>query len=589
MLVIDFECFAFDWLCVIFDLVNKKEYVIVNDKEKLESLYKKHKSDIWIGYNIRNYDQFIFKAILCDFNPKEVNDFIIVQKKNGYQFSRLFNQIPLCIFDVMPNPPVGLKTLEGFMGSDIRETTVPFDIERKLTPEEIEEVVYYCRHDVDQTALVFTKRIEEFTSQLELVKMFDMPRADMGRTKAQLSAKALGAQKPFTERKDELNFSIPDTLKIKKYQFVIDWFKECRERALWNLSQGIDYDALKKDFYSQKLECEIAGVPHVFAWGGIHGAIPNYRERGYFVNVDVASYYPSLMIEYEYISRNIKDAEHYKDIYRKRLAYKAQKDKRQAPLKIVLNSTYGALKDRFNNLYDPLQANNVCVAGQLLLLDLIEHLENYVDIIQSNTDGILVKLRASNETEANREFARLDDLCYEWEKRSRMKLEFDEFREVIQRDVNNYLIVDAKGKYKSKGAVVKKLNDLDYDLPIVNRAVVNYFVKGIPVSQTVNECTDLRDFQKIVKISSLYLYGLHNGERLTEKTFRVFASNRDADGMIYKVKTEGANPEKFANTPEKCFIDNSEVLGKPVPPELDKSWYISLAEKRIKEFLGDTE
>ena len=587
MLVIDFEVFAYDWLCVIFDLVNKKELVIINDKNQLEAFYTKHKKDIFIGYNIRNYDQFTFKAILCGFHPKEINDFIIVQKKNGYQFSRLFNKIPLCIFDVMPNPPVGLKTLEGFMGSDIRETTVPFDIDRKLTPEEIEEVVYYCRHDVDQTALVLSKRIEEFTSQLELVKMFGMPRSDMGRTKAQLSAKALGAEKPFNERKDELNFSIPDTLRIKKYKFVVDWFKECRDRALWNLSQGIDYDALKKDFYSQKLECDIAGVPHVFAWGGIHGAIPNYREKGYFVNVDVASYYPSLMIEYGYISRNIHDAEHYKDIYRKRLAYKAQKDKRQAPLKIVLNSTYGALKDRFNPLYDPLQANNVCVAGQLLLLDLIEHLENYVDIVQSNTDGILVKLRASNEEEANREFARLDDLCYEWEKRSRMNLEFDEFREVIQRDVNNYLIVDAKSKYKSKGAVVKKLNDLDYDLPIVNRAVINYFVKGISVKQTVEECSDLRDFQKIVKISSLYLYGLHNGKRLTEKTFRVFASNRKTDGIIYKVKTEGANPEKFANTSENCFIDNGEVSGKAIPPELDKQWYIDLAEKRIKEFLGE--
>lgn len=590
MLVIDFECFAYDWLCVVFDLVNKREHVIINDKEKLEALYTAHKDDIWIGYNIRNYDQFIFKAILCGFDPKDVNDFIIVKKRNGYQFSRLFNQVPLTFFDVMPNPPIGLKTLEGFMGSDIRETTVPFDIERKLTPEEIKEVVYYCRHDVEQTALVFTKRIEEFTSQLELVKMFGMPRADMGRTKAQLSAKALGAQKPFEERRDELNFSIPDTLRIKKYDFVIHWFKKCRDRAFWNVEHGgVTYEDVKRDFYSQKLECDIAGVPHVFAWGGIHGAIPNYRKRGYFVNVDVASYYPSLMIQYDYISRNIRDSNHYKDIYRKRLAYKAAHDKRANPLKIVLNSTYGALKDRFNPLYDPLQANNVCVAGQLLLLDLIEHIEPYVDIVQSNTDGILVRLRASNEEEANREFARLDDLCYEWEKRSRMNLEFDEFREVIQRDVNNYLIVDAEGNYKSKGAVVKKLNDLDYDLPIVNRAVVNYFVKGIPVYQTVNECTDLRDFQKIVKISSLYLYGLHNGERLTEKTFRVFASNRNSDGMIYKVKSEGANPEKFANTPEKCFIDNSEVLGKPVPHELDREWYIALAEKRIKEFLGDTE
>ena len=413
-----------------------------------------------------------------------------------------------------------------------------------------------------------------------------MPRGDMGRTKAQLSAKALGAVRPFEPRNDELNFSIPDTLRIKKYKHVVDWFVECRDRALWNISQGIDPDALLKDFYSQKLECNIAGVPHVFAWGGIHGAIPNYCETGYFVNVDVASYYPSLMIEYDYISRNIKDANHYKDIYKTRLAYKAKKDKRANPLKIVLNSTYGALKDRFNPLYDPLQANNVCVAGQLLLLDLIEHLEPYVDIVQSNTDGILVRLRASNEAEASREFERLDDLCYEWEKRSKMTLEFDEFRKVIQRDVNNYAIVAADGSYKSKGGVVKKLNDLDYDLPIVNRAVVAYLVKGTPVAQTVNDCHDLRDFQKIFKVSSKYAFATHNGKRLTEKTFRVFASTNPEDTPLYKVKSEGANEEKFALCPENCFIDNSEVIGRPIPSYLDRNWYIDLAEKRVNEFLG---
>ena len=75
-----------------------------------------------------------------------------------------------------------------------------------------------------------------------------------------------------------------------------------------------------------------------------------------------------------------------------------------------------------------------------------------------------------------------------------------------------------------------------------------------------------------------------DGERLEDKTFRVFASKRDTDGMIYKVKTEGGKGEKFANTPDRCFIDNTEVTGKSVPEYLDKEWYIDLAEKRIERF-----
>ena len=584
MIVIDFEVFKYDWLCVAVDLLNRKETVIVNNRDEFVRFYEQNKNNLFVGYNIRNYDVFIMKAILCGFNPKEVNDFIIVQNNKGYQYSRMFNRVQVNTFDVMPNPPVGLKTLEGFMGSDIRESSVDFNIDRKLTDAEIEEVIQYCRHDVYQTCEVFKRKKEEFTSQLGLVQMFDLPLSDMGRTKAQLSAKILNATRQ-DDREDAFEFCIPSVLQVKKYQFVVDWFLEQQEQAReyakeWGVEPALD------EMYSKKLECEIAGVPHVFGWGGIHGAIPNYNEEGYFVNMDVGSYYPSMMIQFNYHSRNIHDPKKFVEIYNNRLAYKKAKDKRQQPLKIVLNSTYGAMKDRYNPLFDPLMANNVCVTGMLLLLDLIEHLEPYCDIIQSNTDGILVKLRASNEAEANREFARVDDICHDWEQRTSMNLEFDEFRRVVERDVNNYVIVDANGKYKSKGGVVKKLHDLDYDLPIVNRAVVDYLVKGVPVEQTVSECVDLRDFQKIVKISSKYAFGTHNGKKLTDKTFRVFASKRPEDSKICKVKTEGATEEKFANTPDHCFIDNSEVRGKSLPEHLDKQWYIDLAKKRIVEFLG---
>ena len=147
--------------------------------------------------------------------------------------------------------------------------------------------------------------------------------------------------------------------------------------------------------YEKFLEIEIAGVPHTFAWGGLHGAIKKYNSSGYFVIADVGSYYPSLMIAYEYISRSVQNPKLYEEIYHTRLKYKAQKDPRQAPYKIVLNSTYGAMKDKFNALYDPLMANNVCVSGQILLLDLLERFEeNNIKIIQTNTDGVLVKLNA---------------------------------------------------------------------------------------------------------------------------------------------------------------------------------------------------
>lgn len=358
MIIADFEVFKYDWCMCGLDLTNKKKITIVNDRDELIRLYEENKKTIFVFYNGRNYDQWIFKAILCGFNPKLVNDFIIKEHRKGYEFSREFNKITLPIFDIMPNPPVGLKTLEGFMGVDIRETTVPFDIDRELTPKELEEVIFYCSHDVECTAMVLSKRLEEYTSQLELVKMFDMPRTAMGKTKAQLSAEILGAVRT-PSRGDEFNYSIPTNLKIVKYQRVVDWFKNALTDNLREIDETLkyyenlekltkkqrdEYEKFKKwklnpesRFYKRSLEIDVAGAPHVFGWGGIHGAVANYHGKGRFINGDISSMYPSIMIEYGFESRNIKQPEKYAEIYHKRLAYKKVKDKRQAPLKIVLN------------------------------------------------------------------------------------------------------------------------------------------------------------------------------------------------------------------------------------------------------------
>ena len=116
MLFYDFEVFKFDWLVVVMDTAEKKKHVIINDPEALKQLYEAHVNDIWTGFNSRSYDQYILKGILCGFDPKRINDYIIVKKKKGWQFSSTFRSIPLNNFDVMPNPPVGLKTLEASWG-----------------------------------------------------------------------------------------------------------------------------------------------------------------------------------------------------------------------------------------------------------------------------------------------------------------------------------------------------------------------------------------------------------------------------------------------------------------------------------------
>lgn len=560
MLFYDFEVFKYDWLVVITDTDTKSERVFVNNEKALIDFYNEHKKDIWIGYNSRHYDQYILKAIICGFTPQEINEWIIVKKEPGWKFYKDFWKITLLNFDVMTNKLRSLKQLEGFQGHDIRESSVDFTIDRELTDEEIDEVIKYCRHDVHETMHIFTANISEFESQVELLKMFNLPIRNISKTKAQLSAVILEAKQPKVLRNDEFDFVFPPTLQINKYTEVLDFYKENR-----------DYDKV--------LDIDIAGVPHLFAWGGLHGARPNYYGTGFFINIDVASYYPALMIEYGYLSRNVKNPDKFREIRDTRLKYKAAKDKRQAPLKIVINGTYGAMKDKYNGLYDPLQANNVCIGGMTLLLDLIEKLEPYCQIIQSNTDGVLVKLYKEDDYDL------IDDICYEWEQRTKMELEFDNFVKVIQKDVNNYILVDEDGNYKSKGSYVKKLNNLDNDLPIVNEAIVNYFVKGIDPEETIFGCKDLIKFQKIVKISNKYDYARYGTKRMNEKVFRVFASVDENDKELIKVKN--GSSEKISYVPERCFIVNDDVNGMKIPGKLDYWWYWDLAVKRINDFLGE--
>jgi DNA polymerase len=111
-------------------------------------------------------------------------------------------------------------------------------------------------------------------------------------------------------------------------------------------------------------------------------------------------------------------------------------------------------------------------------------------------------------------------------------------------------------------------------------------VHGVPVEKTICDCDDLKEFQKIVKVSSKYLCGWHNGKQLLDKTFRVFASKDPFDGCIGKIKIKNGQyvTEKFANTPEHCFIWNDDVNGVPVPEDLDKQYYVDVAKKRLEQF-----
>ena len=557
----DFEVFEYDWLVVIINPIEKTVTKIVNDAKALEKYFNDHDQEIWIGYNNRRYDQYIMKGILLGMNPKKINDWIIVDKKPGWQYSSLFNTINMINFDTMLRMDTGLKSLEAFMGNNIRETSVPFDIDRKLTDEEIEQTFFYCNHDVEQTIEVWLARKAEYDAAMGLVKIFNLPLSYMGKTGAQRVAKILGGKGRKFD--DEFEFPIVNTLRLKKYRAVRDWYRNPENHD-----------------YKKKQKVTIAGIEHTLAWGGLHGAIKKYYGEGIYLMADVTAYYPSLQERYKFGYRNMANPENFEKIHGENLRMKATGNKvARLPYKIADNAISGQLKDQYSPLYDPRENNAICVNGQLLLVDLIEKLEPHIEkFIQSNTDGILIKLKSIDDYDL------IDDIVWEWEDRTGMRMGFDIYTKVFQKDVNNYLLVAPDGKTKTKGAYTKALSSVDYDLPIINKAMVDYMTNGTPIEKTIRDCNELIMFQKVVKLSGKYWRAWHNGKFMAEKCYRVFASKDRNETCIGKCKQSGATIEKFANTPEHCFIDNGSIKGKKCPDYLDVLWYINLAKERLSQY-----
>lgn len=575
---IDFEVFKYNWLCVIANPVNKTETVIVDNPERLRQYYKDHKDELFIGYNVRDYDSWIFKGILNDFNPWDINDHIINKKLKGYLFSNVLREYPLITYDLI-QLNTSLKQLEAFQGHSIYESDVDFKLERPLTQAEIEKTIKYCRNDVQEAMDLFLLKKADYDVQMELINEFKLPFSYIGKTQSQLVAEIMEAQR--VDHKDEFNLHFPEYLnRIKKYKHIVNWFKQFKTDREFT-------DDEKKAIYEQKLDIEVAGCPHTFAWGGLHGAKLKYKGTGYYLHIDVSQYYPSLTVKRNYFSRaTSEEGKRRYDMMRLesiRLKKFPELKLKRAGYKLCNNKAYGCMKDKYNALYDPLMANNICVTGQLSLLLLIEMLEDHVELIQSNTDGLIVKLQSLDDYDI------VDDISWEWEQITGVTLAFDPIiTRIYQKDVNNYLFMDEFGEVEAKGAYVKQLSPLDNDLPIVNKAVREYMINDTPVETTINAATELIDFQKIIKLSGKYDYIKIGAATYTNKCFRVFAGNNPSDSTVYKckLKAESDKCDKVANTPLKAFLYQGDIRGMSVPDYLDRQWYIDLAHERLRQFGG---
>ena len=622
IIVYDIEVFKYDWITVFYDTSLNQWSVFHNDNTGVLQLMCQP-DVIFCGYNNKHYDNHIVKAICCGADNtlvKQINDFIIAQDRPGWEHSFLRqNRFWFESFDLMDDTQVGtsLKHIEAHLGMDIEETEVDFNIDRPLTPEEIRSTIHYCKHDVKATAKLLTLRKNYLECKINLGSMCSTPLPApkaLYLTNARLTAKYLDAT--YVERYDGREYVYPDNLNKQIIPEPIIGF----------FDQILDFKISDHELFKRKLEISVGDCPCTYAWGGVHGSLTQYHEKSTATRViqnrDVSSLYPSLLIKYRYISRNCADPLKYEHTYDDRISAKHRGDKKVAnTLKNPLNVTSGAMDQPTNDLYDPRNARSMRISGQLFLTALVIKLLVVcpsLRLINFNTDGLMYSVDVD-------ELPDVDRICAEWEQCTRFELETDNIREVWVKDVNNLMFIDTSdhiktvGGYLNYGISEKGAWKINNDFTIVKDAVIAYFAYGTPVEYTINECNDIFKFQIIAKAGGGYKacyrvppnfeerkkiwsrenrfkrpdakswtyppmkWGSYDGPRSqVQKVNRVYASKNPNMGTIIKVKPDGTMG-KIGGLPESCIIDNKNKLTLDA---VDRSWYIDLANKYIRDYVG---
>lgn len=276
------------------------------------------------------------------------------------------------------------------------------------------------------------------------------------------------------------------------------------------------------------------GLRYSVGVGGIHSVndpeiiIP--REDEMLIDIDVASLYPSMLIEYEFYPKHLgkEFLEVYRQIKDERIEAKHKGDKvKNETLKLALNGLSGNLQNEHNFCYSPFAAMQIRINGQLLLLMLAEKLTQIgCRIVQANTDGLFVLLKKSVYEQVN-------NICRDWEQLTRLTLEEDRFKAMYQYAINDYFAITEDNKVKEKGMFITTVKLGKGLTPkIIPKAVINFFKDGVPVEDTIKGCKDIRDFLMSEKTGKQWHVEYMNKEQ--QRTNRFYASTDG--GYLWKWK-----------------------------------------------------
>jgi hypothetical protein len=627
--VYDLEVFPNYFLATFFDGAKTwHTFEVMNDKSSFTSLLDFIREEVVLaGFNNFGYDDTVLKWIAQQDGK--------VTNKSIYELSsRIINggRNDKGIFKIQYSPAPWAYSLDIFQFLNKRGSLKeweckeqmprvvesPCDFTKPLASERVPEIRDYCSVDTRATWRLLKKNWHLVEIRANLVKTYKLSNrayvvGDAGLAQmvfVQLNQERTGLwitalrenamQNPDNKAREwPMEKIISDRVHYETKDFKA-FLNEFRKTAAKGDKAGTKWKLDPK----YKSAITLGSRKYKIGVGGLH----TVDKPGVFIagsriitDLDVASYYPSLIIQEQLYPKQIgpEFVQNMADLTDARL--KAKKDEKAAKKagdkaaekhakginacsKIILNSTFGKLNDAYSPLRSIPDALRVTVNGQLMLLMLIEQLEIAgFKILSSNTDGVTVD--ADKTT-----MKKLPAIMKEWEQTTGHILETAEFTRYCRRDVNAYLALLSNGEVKRKGAFTPWPLTGKWDGVIVKTAAEKFLMNDIPPEKTIEEHTKLMDFlyyQRVKNGGSIY-----HGKQLVGKIARWYVTHA-GEGQPIKRKNPDGSLDGIPNGKSAILaldVRGHDVFG--IPKDLSHEYYIGQAWKLInstKEKSNDHE
>ncbi len=546
---------------------------------KLEWMLRNY---LTIGFNSIKFDLAIAKLLLHGKTPHELQratTMIIEHDMQSWDVLKLFktkpffknelNHIDIC--EVAKGVGISLKMYGARLGTyNLQDLPFPAGIDLSYEQQVITK--RYNVNDLQMTRELYLFLDAPLTIRAEMVDRYT---TDMrSKSDAQVAEAVI---KEEYERYTGIVPVKPEILDYESFKYQAPPFLEFTTKLMQDVFD--EFKAIKIEAWDGEIKCPILDnytvtinkTVYSMGLGGLHScekSISHYTDDEYQLeDIDVESYYPMIMLICKLFPPHLREIflTVFQEILDTRLHAKHNGLKiLNEMLKIVLNGTFGKLKDVHSVLFACRLLTGVTITGQLSLLMLIESFEkDGISVVSANTDGIVIRYKKTEDVVVRTKIK-------DWEVKTGFKMESNQYKSIHSRDVNNYFAIK-DGSVKRKGVYAEKRIDKNPPLEACIQAVVAYLTENRNIEDVIFERTDIKEFLVVRKVSG---GACKDGEYLG-KVVRFYHSTSTKTSLVY-ANSGNKVPDSDACRP---MMRLSEII----PEDLDYQWYIDKSYAILQE------